>query len=216
MACGCPVINGKNPAIIEFAEAAVIYVNDNDIDGMINALCDVQKPSVRRSLIAAGLQQAKKFSCSQMANQIASALIDATLSPLKLRKINYIIFPDWSQSEEEIGLDLQRVITVLATHPNRDRITLLIDTSNIEIEDADIFLSSVAMNLMMEEGLDITEGLEISLVGDLAEIQWQALLTKIHGRIIFDNNSQKLAEKTYTIPDILLSQIKISNVCNDI
>jgi len=38
---------------------AALYVND-DVDGLANALCSVQKPNVRNSLIAAGLEQAKK------------------------------------------------------------------------------------------------------------------------------------------------------------
>lgn len=209
IACGCPVITGKNPAIMEFAEEAVIYVNDDDVDGMIAALCDVQKPTVRRSLITLGLKQAKKFSYSQMANQISSVLIDASLLPLKLREINYIIFPDWSQPEENIGLELQRVIKALATHSANDRTTLLINTSDIQVEDADIFLSSVVINLMMEEELDIVEALEISLVGDLAKIQWQALLPRIHGRIILQNeNSNTIAQLGKgTIPSFELNNI---------
>ncbi len=79
MACGCPVITCPNASIPEVAGDAAIYVNDDDVDGLANALCEVQKPSIRNSLIAAGLAQAKKFSWSKMAQTVSSALIDTTL-----------------------------------------------------------------------------------------------------------------------------------------
>ena len=94
IACGCPVITCPNGAIPEVAGEAALYVNDEDVDGLANLLCEVQKPQIRNSLIAAGLKQAKKFSWSKMAETVSSALIVATLLPLNLRDINLIIFPD--------------------------------------------------------------------------------------------------------------------------
>ena len=69
------------------------------------------------------------------------------------------------------------------THPDRAQITLLIDNSNITAEDADLILSSVAMNLLMEEELEVDEGPEIVLVGELSQIQWSTLMPKLQGRI---------------------------------
>ncbi|MFB2771714.1 glycosyltransferase family 4 protein [Pelatocladus sp. BLCC-F211] len=191
MACGCPVITCPNASIPEVAGEAAIYINYDDVDGLANALCEVQKPSVRQSLIAAGLEQAKKFSWSKMAEIVSSALIDATLLSLNLKEINLIVFPDWLQPEEFISLELAQVIKTLATHPDSCNMTLLIDTNNIATEDADLLLSSVTMSLLMEEDLDITDGLEISLVGNLAEIQWKVLLPRLHGRIILQNENQQ-------------------------
>ncbi len=191
MACGCPVITCPNASIPEVAGEAAIYVNDDDVDGLANALCEVQKPSVRKSLIAAGLAQAKKFSWSKMAKTVSSALIDATLLNLNLKEINLIIFPDWLQPEELISLELERVLKTLATHPESEKTTLLIDTNDIAGEDAELFLSSVTINLLMQEDLDITEGLEISLVGDLADIQWEALLPRINARIVVEHENQQ-------------------------
>ncbi|MHC5720264.1 MAG: glycosyltransferase, partial [Nostoc sp.] len=108
MACGCPVITCANSSIPEVAGDAAIYVQDDDVNALANALCEVQKPSIRHSLITAGLAQAKKFSWTKMAQTVSSALIDTTLLSLNLNEINLIIFPDWSQPEELIGLELQR------------------------------------------------------------------------------------------------------------
>ncbi|WP_414579013.1 hypothetical protein [Anabaena sp. CCY 9402-a] len=115
--------------------------------------------------------------------------------------MNLIIFPDWSQSEESINLELAQVIKTLGTHSESSKITLLIDTTNSANEDAELLLSSITMNLLMEEDLDITDGLEISLIGNLANIQWKALLPQIHGRIILEHENQQalIQAKTETL-----------------
>ncbi len=202
MACGCPVITCPNASLPEVAGEAAIYIKDDDVQGLADALCEVQKPSVRQSLIAAGLEQAKKFSWSKMAEIVSSALIDATLLPLNLKQMNLIIFPDWLQSEELIGLELAQVIKTLAIHSESSNITLLIDTNNIATEDVELFLSSVTMNLLMEEDLDITDGLEISIVGNLADIQWKVLLPRLHGRIVLEHENQQalIQAKADTLP----------------
>ena len=104
---------------------------------------------------------------------------------IKSREINLIVFPDWLHSEESLRLELERVMRALTTHPCKVNITLLVHYSNVSDEDANLALSSVAMNLLMEEDLDVSDGPEISLVGQLSEIQWQALMSSLQGRIIW-------------------------------
>jgi hypothetical protein len=164
-------------------------VNDEDVEGLTDALCEIQKPKVRNSLIAAGLEQAKKFSWSKMAQAVTSALIDETLVRLNLKEINLIVFPDWTQPEESLGVDIERVVRAIATHPDKSKMTLLIDTSNISDEDANLALSSVAMNLLMEEDLDVSDGPEISLIGSLSEIQWRAFIPYISANISLENEN---------------------------
>ncbi|MBD2447737.1 glycosyltransferase [Nostoc sp. FACHB-152] len=213
MACGCPVITCANASIPEVGGEAVIYVKDDDVYGLANALCDVQKPSVRQALIKAGLAQAQKFSWSKMANIVSSALINATLLSLNLQEVNLIVFPDWLQSEELVGLELQSVIQAIATYPDSQKTTLLINTHNIATEDAQMLLSGIAMNLLMEEDLDISEGLEISLVGSLADVQWQALLPRLNSRIILEHEDKTaLAE----LPVKLLPACKLESFVNQL
>lgn len=194
-ACGCPVITCPNASIPEVAGEAVLYVNDDDVNGMANAICDVQKPDIRQLLITTGLEQARKFTWSKMAQIMSSALIEATLTSLNLRDINLIVFPDWSASEESIYQDLEAVIKALATHHSRNHITLLIDTTAISGEDANLFLSGVAMNLLMEEDLDITEELKISIVEKLDKTQWEVLFPRIQARIVLENENQEAIEQ---------------------
>ncbi len=110
---------------------------------------------------------------------------------LPLREINLIIFPDWSEPEEALSLQLERVIRAIVTHPDKSRMTLLVETSAISEEDANLLLSSVTMNLLMEEDLDVTEGPEIALVDRLDEKQWAALLPRIQARIILERENQQ-------------------------
>ncbi|NES77587.1 MULTISPECIES: FkbM family methyltransferase [unclassified Okeania] len=140
---------------------------------------------------------------------------DELYSNLKLRKLNLIIFPDWSQTEETVGLELQAVIKNLVNHPDRSKMTLLIDNSNISAEDADLILSSVVMNLLMESELEVDEGPEIFLVGELSQIQWSALIPQLQGWIKLENeNGEAIAQvKADNIPLIELSNFsdKTSN-----
>ncbi|MBS3027680.1 MAG: glycosyltransferase [Dolichospermum sp. DET50] len=197
MACGCPVITTPNASLPEVGGDAVIYVKDNDIEGMANALCDVQKPSLRRSLISAGLAQAQKFSWSKMADIISNVLINQTLEslPFNLREINLIMFPDWTQSEDDIYMQLGEVIKTLATDANADKTTLLIYVSNTDPETADLILSSIAMNLMIEDEIDITERMQISLIEKLSEKQWQKLLPYLQKRILLEVENQEVINK---------------------
>jgi glycosyltransferase involved in cell wall biosynthesis len=184
MACGCPVITCPNASIPEVAGEAAIYIFDEDVDGMAEALCEVQKPQVRAALIAAGLEQVKQFSWAKMGGIVKSVLIEQTLSHLQLSEHNLIIFPDWSQDEEVLSEEIATICHNLAQSSEFERPTLLVDTSNVEdIEAANMLISGVVMNLMMSSDIDITEHLEIALTGKLALIQWQALLPKLHGRI---------------------------------
>jgi predicted O-methyltransferase YrrM len=210
MACGCPVITCPVASIPEVAGDAALYVN-HDVDEMAIALSDIQHQDVRQSLIAAGFEQARKFSWSQMAKTVSSVLIEATLLTLKLRKTNLIVFPDWCQSEEAMGRELEKIIMTILTHPESQEITLLIDTSNLEEKseiDANLVVSGVVMNLLMQEDLEMAGEPEISLVGKLSELQWQALLPRIQARISLENeNQQAIADtKAETLPLLAYSK----------
>jgi predicted O-linked N-acetylglucosamine transferase (SPINDLY family) len=133
---------------------------------------------------------------------------------LPLRDFNLIIFPDWSQPEDSLSQDLARVIRAIATHPDRSYMTLLIDTSNISDEEANLVVSGVAMNLLMEEDLDITERAEISLIGNLSEICWEALLPHLHARIVLENENEQASAKARvdTLPSYKLDSFSNTQI----
>ena len=87
--------------------------------------------------------------------------------------------------------ELERVMKKLAINPEKSGIMLLIDTSNISDEDANLILSSIAMNLMMQEDLDVEDGPTIYLLGEemKGEVPWQVLLSNLSYRIILENEN---------------------------
>lgn len=124
--------------------------------------------------------------------------------------MNLIIFPDWSESENLVCCELLQVIKTLATYIDTSRNTLLIDTTNISNEDAEVFLTSIVINLLLDEDLDITDKLEISFVENISDIQWEALLNNIHGRILlkYENQERVIQAKLETIASYNLEYFK--------
>ncbi|HEY9808704.1 MAG TPA: methyltransferase domain-containing protein [Halomicronema sp.] len=123
---------------------------------------------------------------------------NALKKEFRLNETNLILFPDWTQMEEVLSQQLTNVFKRLFQHPDKSKITLLIDTGHVLEETADMIVSSVVMSLLIEENIeeniDADSGLEISLIGELANTQWQALKPHIHARISLPNeNSQSKA-----------------------
>ncbi|MHC5768495.1 MAG: O-linked N-acetylglucosamine transferase, SPINDLY family protein, partial [Nostoc sp.] len=129
-------------------------------------------------------------------------LADTLSQNFRLGDINLIIFPDWLQPEDLLYQDLASVISTLTTHPDKSHITLLIDTHKVSEEEADMLLSSLTMNLLMEGDVDITEGPEISLLGKISDTQWKTLLPRINTRIALatDNQSAIAQAKAENLP----------------
>ncbi len=50
------------------------------------------------------------------------------LATLNLKPLNLLSFPDWNQPEESLYLELGLIIRRLVSHPDRDFITMLIDS----------------------------------------------------------------------------------------
>lgn len=212
LACGCPVITCPNASIPEVAGKAAIYVNDNDIDALTDALCDIQKPKVRHALTILGWKQVQKFSWKTMADIISSALLRTTLEHLNLREMNFIVFPDWLQSEETVRIELTEVIKKLIDHPASSKITLLIDNSNVVDKEADLLLSSIAMSLFLENDLEREKSPEVVLVGKLHELQWSELISQLKGWIRLVHESKKTTSlwQLERIPTIDIDNIRIN------
>ncbi|NJK67819.1 MAG: glycosyl transferase family 1 [Microcoleus sp. CSU_2_2] len=108
------------------------------------------------------------------------------LTTLNLKPLNLLIFPDWSQPEELLYLELEAIIKSIVTHPDRDYLALLIDNTEIlessEL-DAHLILSGILMNLCMTEDLDPSVEPEIILLENLTQSQWQNIISQIQYRI---------------------------------
>jgi len=192
MACGCPVITCPNSSILEVAGEAAIYVQYDDVNAMVNSLCDVQKTEIRQTLVTAGLNQSTKFSWTKMASIVSSALIDASLLRLNLSQNNVITFPDWSLSQELLAKSIEQLFKVVCNHPDSQKMTLLISVNDFNYDYAERILSDVILNAIAQEDLEIPEELSISLVNNLNDIQWQHLLPRIQAIIMMQEENQEI------------------------
>lgn len=109
----------------------------------------------------------------------------------KLRETNLIIFPDWNQPEEVLYQDLASVITSLVNHPDKTQITLLIHQGDLAEEEANLLLADITMNLLLEEDLDASDDPEISLVGQISEMQGEALIQWLQARIVLEHENKE-------------------------
>ncbi|MCU0542519.1 MAG: FkbM family methyltransferase [Oscillatoriaceae cyanobacterium Prado104] len=124
----------------------------------------------------------------------------------KLKDINLIYFPDWEKPEESLYSDMEKVIGAILAHPDRSRMTLLIYRSNISEEDANFVLAGVTMNVLMEQNLEVDGEPELHLIETISQVQWAALIPRIHREIVLDDsnkqNSAKLGSKNILVCEL--------------
>ncbi|MBE9115970.1 glycosyl transferase family 1 [Lusitaniella coriacea LEGE 07157] len=116
------------------------------------------------------------------------------------RLINLIVFPDWTQWSDAVGIELGKAICAIEAHPNCHQITLLIETSGILEEEANLLLSGVVMNLLLEEVLEGEEMPEIALV------KWgDAIAQQSHALIILSRENDAIIPQT--LPSCTLEEV---------
>ncbi len=186
MACGCPVITCPNASIPEVAGEAAIYVGDRDIPAMAEALCEVQKPAVRKRLIRQGLERAQQFSWSKMAAQVAETLLETTLLDLNLQATNAIACPDWSQPEAELAADVHGLMQRLAAQAGDRPVTLLLANCQLEPETANLLLTGIVMEALWSEDFAAADGLAVSVVNPLSNVQLPVLHKRLAGRLALE------------------------------
>jgi glycosyltransferase involved in cell wall biosynthesis len=76
MQSGCPVITCNNSALVEVTGDAVLFVEADDIVGMISALRRIREPETRSGCIRKGLVNAARFSWDLSARKLAAALAE--------------------------------------------------------------------------------------------------------------------------------------------
>lgn len=114
---------------------------------------------------------------------------------INLRQINIIAFPDWTQTEENIYKNLLPLLKTVLSHPRKAEMTLLLDTTGISREDAELILASITMELMSEEEFDITTYPEICLLDELMPMQWEILVNFILVRVALEDENLEMIQK---------------------
>lgn len=127
----------------------------------------------------------------------------------ELAEFNLIIFPDWQHADEILYQDLSYLIKIILLHPDKNRLKLWIYNRGITEEDSNLILSNVIINLLIEENLDVSEEPEISFIGDLSNMQLQALLQQVQAHIVLrkEDESAIIKKGVETIPNIHIKEL---------
>lgn len=128
------------------------------------------------------------------------------LIELNITEFNLIIFPDWQQDEKDLISDLGNIINQIANSLNNQNITLLIDVYGCDIEQAEILVSEIIMNFLLEQNLYISDQLNISFLTELTSNQIEFLRPYINGRLALINENKKVIEK-FNIPIFNLDKL---------
>jgi glycosyltransferase involved in cell wall biosynthesis len=179
MACGCPVITTANASLPEVAGEAALYVRDDDVEGMLAALQEVQKTSVRQELIEKGLAQARQFSWKAMAERVQEVLLNTFTAPLALGDANYLVFPDWQAEETALGTVLGDLLRGLSQRAPEEELYLLVEATGVGAEAAELFMADVVLSLMMLEDFVVSEKIQVIYLDGLMAAQWENLLPRV-------------------------------------
>ena len=117
------------------------------------------------------------------------------LANLNLSELNLIIFPDWSQPESEILTELNQIFGELINNKPVVYTTLLIYSTGLSPEDADILLEAMYLNFFSEFSLDISEYLNIVMLPELTKAEWETLLPQLQSRIKMNRENQAIIAK---------------------
>ena len=201
MKCNCPVITCANSSLPEVGGDAVLYVDDDDVNRMTNALLEVQSPNVRTQLIHLGGEQAKKFTWQNMGDTIKQCLFNQVktlreVDSVSIQKI--LILIDWTQDEEVILESVLKFLQIAQNLENLDSYEFIIDTDKISVEDADTFLSSGMMYFLMENEAPELAKLKIKLLAP-QELD-NKIIRKIVSKICL-RDPNKIPSLTQQIPD---------------
>jgi glycosyltransferase involved in cell wall biosynthesis len=166
MKCGCPVITCANASIPEVGGEAVVYVPDDSIETMAEALLEVQKPSRRGKLIQDGLEQAKQFNWSSMAQAVKQVLLRHTQTN-QTPKI--LVTIDWTAPEEAIYAHFTTFFKVVLSSKNPSQYDFLIDAIEVDLALADEITTGAFMEVLMEQDSAEDQDVSIRLIETQAE-----------------------------------------------
>jgi SAM-dependent methyltransferase len=127
---------------------------------------------------------------SHLTKRLQALQRTATRSALRLREINLVAFPDWSQSAPRIHEQLRSLLAALMSHPDCDRMAIVIDTAHERQELAGNMVTQVTRELFSPGGVPIAQGPNVSVVGRAFDReQWDILLEFLHWRVVLDDEN---------------------------
>jgi hypothetical protein len=156
---------------------------------------------------------AKTIATITQSNQFQPPDPQVFLADLKLREINLIAVPDWQQPEAQIYAALEAVIRSLLLRPDGQRLNLLISTANLPpalLSQLNDTIADITLHLLMSEaGIHADSAPEITLLENLTQPQWQALLPHLKARLVLPQEDQlTLTQVSFEqLPSLTLNQL---------
>lgn len=119
---------------------------------------------------------------------------------LKLREINLAIFPDWNQPEDSLISALENVLLTVGEHPDRTKITLLINSVNFPIHPeltADLLLANLVLKILVDYQIDLSnEGAEITLIDEFFnQKKFSQVIKKVNYTISLEQEDREQLDK---------------------
>lgn len=138
----------------------------------------------------------------------APLLLSNLQQELRLNMINLILFPDWQQPEELLLPEIAGILQAVLQHPDKQQMTLLIDSYSISEEEANLVISGVILQLLYDD-LAITTAPEISLIRPLSPLEWRTLQPLLCGRIqmTYENRAAVIATGLVNLPTTTLAAL---------
>ncbi len=122
--------------------------------------------------------------------------------------MNFLVLFNWASPEPELLLELTTIIKAFIDHPDRSNLSIFIDYDQFSSQEADLYLSGVMMNLVIEGNEQLESPLNISLISSQDFEEWLNSILKINYKILGNNvNKSQLNEWSEIIPVITLEQV---------
>jgi glycosyltransferase involved in cell wall biosynthesis len=157
MACRAPVITCRNSSIIEIAGDAALFVGEDDVDCMAQAVERLYDPTVRKAFIARGAAQASKFSFTEMSRQVADALISThrRISSGELARPSGV----WQDLRETLQRSQSPQVYALLRKDLRRRVVVMLRAIGFDPAQSRLWLRFVAFQRDPERWATITNAL---------------------------------------------------------
>jgi MoaA/NifB/PqqE/SkfB family radical SAM enzyme len=139
---------------------------------------------------------------------------DDELTLDNLKQNNLIVFPNWSNDDELICMEISSIVRNIANLPNKESMTISIDTTGIDRDDASLIVSAALMEVMVDEEIEIDEEIEnILILTKINNLQDSNLQDRISYRIALNNDNNDAIEfsGSHHLPVINITDLKNVN-----
>lgn len=102
----------------------------------------------------------------------------------RLRKLNILICPDWTQPEENLLPELTAQLKKVVTYPQGQDLLILVSSEGISRHIAELALCEILFQLMLDIQVDDESSCpDIVLLNPLEPNEWNILLPHLNGRL---------------------------------